>query len=348
MASDASEVDDEDYFSTLPAQTLFLVCEKGVAVMSDYSLVISALNNDFFEAGKVIKEFVSSGKDREQVFGLLLRAKNELHEKTTSTTKERHENWFVGQDAQCNTKEEAMRRRSQDRIRGYFYKFKDEALRSELYKTNPKGKKMLVGTIEFFKYLLAANDYFSCLFDRSHVDRLNQDEIDATKILSKRRRIEIQEFMENDEFLDLADLRKSLCSDLGDFKCFGAWFEPSCTYAGNHTINPYSSRENLILFQTWNLDHQIEFSRSVLPSLLDNVANVVGGRAICPHHKTKAVHISVLTYFKEFFTINNLKLVHIICHDKAGHDLQSNGKIICSKCAEYKFLMRLQKFVQDN
>lgn len=144
----------------------------------------------------------------------------------------------------------------------------------------------------------------------------------------------------------MTDLHKSLCSNLGSFTCYGPWFQSKCTY-NSHNINPYTSREHLILFQTWNLDHQIEFSRAVLPSLLENVALIVEGRAICQKHKSQAVHIDILTYFKELFTISNLKLVHIVCHDKGSHDLKSKGAVLCTKCEQYKFLVRLQGLIDN-
>lgn len=244
-----------------------------------------------------------------------------------------------------------MRRKSQDRIRGYFYKVKDELMKCDVYKNSLKGKNLILDMLNYWKHLLAGVDYFSCMFDRNYLNKhsmiKSKDEIDATRFMTKKMRMEMQEFIERDKCTDLKKLCLSLCNNNGDFRCFGEWSKTICDYH-NHVINPYASRENFILFQTWNLDHQVEFSRSVFPSLIQNLELLLSGKAKCPIHNLKGIHVSILTYFKEFFTLSNLKLVHIVCHDKAEHDLKSSGRIICSKCPEYNFLLRLDKISQGS
>lgn len=48
----------------------------------------------------------------------------------------------------------------------------------------------------------------------------------------------------------------ALCDSKGEFRCEGVWSANSCAYGDRHRINPYRSREELILFSTWNLDHK--------------------------------------------------------------------------------------------
>lgn len=48
----------------------------------------------------------------------------------------------------------------------------------------------------------------------------------------------------------------ALCDQAGEFKCYGVWNEEKCLYGDRHKINPYRSREELILFSTWNFDHK--------------------------------------------------------------------------------------------
>lgn len=50
----------------------------------------------------------------------------------------------------------------------------------------------------------------------------------------------------------------TLCDHKGEFKCDGVWNKDKCTYDGKHKINPYRSKEELILFSTWNLDHRYD------------------------------------------------------------------------------------------
>lgn len=330
-----------------------IVADKNERILSDYDLVLNALNSDIIKVGNTIKDFINENSDSHQIFRLLIQAKREHKEKTMASSRDDDQNWFHSTlDRNCLTKEEVMKRKSQDRIKGYFYKVKDEILHSDIYKTSPQGRALLNETLDYFKYLLVAADYFSCIFDRSHPNRHSlienfSDEIDAVKIISKRRKLDIINFVAKDKYIELTHLKKSLCTSRGDFYCGGRWSDNTCQYNQMHIINPYSSRENLILFQTWNLDHQIEFTRAIIPSLLENVSNVVSNKAICRRHKMQACQISIFTYFKEFFTIDNLKLVHIICHDKGCHDLKSKGTVICQKCDEFKFIQRF-KDVVDN
>lgn len=48
----------------------------------------------------------------------------------------------------------------------------------------------------------------------------------------------------------------ALCDHRGEFRCGGLWSSKDCAYGGRHIINPYRSKEELILFSTWNLDHK--------------------------------------------------------------------------------------------
>lgn len=48
----------------------------------------------------------------------------------------------------------------------------------------------------------------------------------------------------------------AMCDRNGEFRCGGVWNADSCAYGERHRINPYRSREELILFSTWNFDHK--------------------------------------------------------------------------------------------
>jgi DNA fragmentation factor, 40 kD, beta subunit len=246
-----------------------------------------------------------------------------------------------------------MERRAQDRIRGYFYKTKDEITKSELYRSDKQYKIICDEVIEQFRQLLIGVDHFSTLFNRKCKNKLKPidksgDELDSTP--RKRLKINATEFVKNNDLFD--SICVSLCDDHGMFRCCGLWYDEKCNYQ-DHFINPYASRENLILFQTWNLDHQIEISRTVLPSLLNSAQSLAtvlagpkGSKIVCDVHKVGCKKMSVLNYFLELFTVKNLKLCHIVCHDKTVHDLKkSQGRLICEKCDEYKFIEKFQSTV---
>lgn len=254
-----------------------------------------------------------------------------------------------------------MKRRGQDRVRGYFYKAKDELTKCAMYRGNPVARELIDEMIELFRQLLAGFDYFSCLFDRSCQRRIAvpeetigdakadaEDETDAKRIPPKRLKLLVQRSLGRD--CRIEQYNAALCSVRGDFRCMGLWDDVRCRY-DSHRINPYANREALILFQVWNLDHQIEISRTVLPSILTNIGRMVsdeGEAAICKRHKRKGKQLSVITYFLELFTLHNLKLVHIVCHDKGTHDLASCGTIICDRCEEYQYIKQFQRKLQSS
>ncbi|XP_039442174.1 uncharacterized protein LOC120422712 [Culex pipiens pallens] len=377
LAQDGVEVLDEDYFRTLPAQVLFVVAERDTIVKTDFELMYDAIqqtHSELIEAGSLAKQFVSNNQT--QIARMLEEAQRAQDERTAKSRRSEHAEWFEGFDSRAGqTKEEIMQRRGQDRIRGYFYKTKDELTKCAIYRGNVMAKELIDEMLELFRHLLIGFDYFSAIFDRSHSARLpdnaevsdlvvgsgervvaaaaaspegQEDEVDAQRIVPKRMKLAIKETLEKDGNA-IERYRVALCNSRGEFRCMGLWNERKCKY-GAHVINPYASRENMILFQVWNLDHQVEISRSVLPSIVQNVARVVAKEAdaMCRVHNRRGKKLSVITYFIELFTLGNLKLVHIVCHDKSIHDMISRGAIICEKCAEYKYIKEFQSKIRFN
>ncbi|GBP12851.1 DNA fragmentation factor subunit beta [Eumeta japonica] len=254
----------------------------------------------------------------------------------------------MGQDEKWQTKEETLARKAQDRVRGYYYKTKDELTHNHLYRQNLKARKIIDSVLEKFRYLLIGCDYFSMIFDR-RCERKHKfvkeslekdDETDArAAVPNKKLKQIIKDYTLKNEILD--EWSVSLCSDLGDFYCQGAYSDASNDCSWKHSINPYASRENLILFQVWNLDHQIELSRTILPSIISHVKHLVENPKLCKLHKKTVVDISVLEYFLEIFSLKNLKLVHIVCHEKVQRTNKSNGRLVCPQCHEYKLVDEL-------
>lgn len=241
-----------------------------------------------------------------------------------------------------------MARRSQDRIRGYYYKTKEELQKSQIYRNNTDARLLIDEMLEIFQYFLIGVDYFNSLFNRKWENRhrlvlklQKNDDVDGTKAPPRKKAkvAAIRDIMD-DTTLKI-NYYVSLCNELGDFQCHGIWCDDQCRYE-NHRINPYASRENVILFQMWNLDHQIEISRTLIPKILSDVHEIVIEHAQCTKHKQQpAKMLSVMKYFLELFTVHNLKLVHIVCHDKGGHSLKSSGTILCNKCAEFKAIQKI-------
>lgn len=296
-----------------------------------------------FHVRDLIKDFLINNQNQE-IIQTLLKVHNEIDEKTKCSSKTDHPEWFEKISGK-STKEEIMKMKAKDRIKGYFYKTKDELTKSQIYRFNAKGRKIIDELLDDFFLFLNGVEYFECLFDRSHKKKFIkvskiEDETDA-RAFAKRRRIDADAKLKVKESSLFDDCLVSLCNDLGFFNCHGSWTADKCTY--EHAINPYSSKESLILFQIFNLDHQVEISRSIFPSILKNVEALCEGKSVqCDTHKKECTELSTLTYFFEIFTVKNLKLVHIICHDKGSHDLESKAKLLCSECKEAKLARKLK------
>lgn len=312
---------------------------------------IKTMNSDVLQAGELITQFLSENK--KEITDVLIEAQKQYKDMIDLSLKSDHKEWFQGQDLKLSTKEEVMARRSQDRIRGYFYKTKDELTKNELFRSNKLARNIFNNFIEILKQLLVGVDHFSCLFDRKFKNKhksisfTDDDEIDALGP-SPRKKIKenVKNILKNNDIFN--DVSVSLCSNSGDFKCQGIWNQNICNYP-NHLINPYASRENLILFQIWNLDHQIEITRSVIPSIIQSVESLAEKTGFCSKHKRPGQNLTVIKYFLELFTVDNLKLVHIVCHDKSTHEnLKSKGGIICEKCEEFVFLKKFQLNESNN
>lgn len=99
--------------------------------------------------------------------------------------------------------------------------------------------------------------------------------------------------------------KQRLCDKQGWFKCQGAFDRETCDKL--HTINPYASRGYRQLFGLWNLDHIIEKSREVIPTLIEAART-----------KPKYAELNWQEAYRLLFTKENLKLVQVGCHKKAA------------------------------
>ena len=280
--TDGTLVDDEKYFQTLPSQTVFLLVRpKDDAITGTFLLynALKAVNIDYLKAGNAAESFFTSDmKEKVNLLSKLLK-KQFQEQKIHLSKREDDPKWFDGTDTRAKTKEEFMARRSQERIRGYLYKTQDELKKCQGYREDSMFRTKLTDAIKGITVQLKCDNYFSGYFDRS----------------AKYFR---------------------LCDEIGIFECGGQWNLLECRYKNSvlnkHTINPYESREARIVFSTWNLDHVIERSRTVIPAILE--AARLASENDCD--------INYKYFYKLIFTTENLKLVHIVCHDKGVHNIQ--------------------------
>ncbi|KAL7741979.1 hypothetical protein ACLKA6_012183 [Drosophila palustris] len=353
LATDGFEVSDEEYFNSLPAQTLFIVAGPDAVITTDADFEFEKMRQQspLLKVADIFYDFVEQHPDKFR--RMITEYEHQKQRRALDNTKAHlslkaeHGEWFEGSEERFQSKEEAMAMRAQTRVRGYYYKTKEELTRNQLYRQNAKARQVINSVLEQFRYLLIGCDYFSMMFNRKcqpkHemlLQHINEEEPDAAGVPNKRLRQLIKDYTTRHAILD--EWSVSLCTELGDFYCQGAYSDNGNSCSLQHTINPYASRENLILFQVWNLDHQIELCRTILPALVANVQELVTQpQRKCALHNKRVVDISVLEYFLEIFSLKNLKLVHIVCHDKVQRSNRSNGRLLCPDCHEYRIVQEL-------
>nr|XP_003700517.1 PREDICTED: DNA fragmentation factor subunit beta [Megachile rotundata] len=344
---------DEEYFSTLEPQSTLIIQKPGEKVLTDADLLYDTLrrvNIDFLTAADKASKFLT--EHLKTKVAILNNALNKDDSKTAFSSREEHPEWFRGLETNCTTKEAYMHRRCQDRIRNYLYKTIDQIKSSETFAKDPRARKQLLYAIAFFKMQLKEDHYFGHYFDRSrakiesleNVDEndsavcydhcpcrldtldgstyfrlfgtMNQSCVDGPrkKDTDKISKTETKSEEEDAEDTCPYSVRRNervscvaMCDHKGEFKCCGVWNAEKCSYGERHRINPYRSREELILFSTWNFDHKIERSRTLIPLLLKLTSQGI------------ASETDILDIYDNLFTMKNLRLVHIVCHDKGSH-----------------------------
>lgn len=95
---DGTIIDSEEYFQTLPSQTLLIWVKKGEKAATDAEILyktIREVNDEYLTAGEKVQEFFSE-KMKNKVFKLAEVLKGLDGQKTKFSTKADHPEWFEG------------------------------------------------------------------------------------------------------------------------------------------------------------------------------------------------------------------------------------------------------------
>lgn len=301
VAEDGTLVDDDEYLASLPPQTLLILIRNNENMVTDfehYYNLIRSTKQEYIDTGNAAKDFLSTNiKEKFKVFQKYIAMADDKN--TLLSDRKDDPAWFEGLEPCEKTKEQTMSKRLKDRMRGYYYKTKTSLQNSDLYvhSKNTENKVAIDQFLHNLRKLLESVNYNQGYFDR---------------------RAE----------------KSRLCDSAGLFQCQGLWNSSTCVYGDSHTINPYRSREERIIFQTWNFDHKIELSRSIIPRILESFEFVIGKSITCMFCEKSAKEGCVESerYYLQIFTVENLKLVHIVCHCKSKHDIDSDVYMVCRKC----------------
>ncbi|XP_067873626.1 DNA fragmentation factor subunit beta isoform X2 [Heterodontus francisci] len=153
---------------------------------------------------------------------------------------------------------------------------------------------------------------------KKHADKLERKTKEKYCAFVTRIERQLQQNHFNECYFDrTANDESRLCTDRGWFTCQGAFDEDSCNFF--HSINPYGNRQNRIIFSTWNLDHRIEKKRTIIPEIVKSVI------------KQETDDSKAGDFYSLLFTLDNLKLVHIVCHKKIQHNLSCDSSQIYTR-----------------
>jgi len=294
---DGTEVEDDDYLLNLPPNSI-IVLGTGVDAaprsqnphnIFDHFLSLlrwsGGVDSMFKEVLEHMKEDFSLKYHQTSCGGSGDTSGSHQH----LSTRAEDPDWFRDLNTGAKNKEEFMFRNSQSRIRGYLARAEQQL--KELGGGGTAAEKAaFAAVLDTFRNMLRENSYHGHLFQRT------------------------------------AEAEKRICDDSGLFRCEGRYVEKLCPYSSGiqvHEINPYQSRESRILFSTWNLDHGIERSRSIVPSIVQAVHQTIKSK--------KPLKLNVGYFYSLMFTRTNLRLVHIVCHDKQEHT--------SAKCDKKKFFI---------
>eukprot|EP00092_Neocalanus_flemingeri_P021125 GFUD01022890.1.p1 GENE.GFUD01022890.1~~GFUD01022890.1.p1 ORF type:complete len:359 (+),score=78.09 GFUD01022890.1:43-1119(+) len=285
FTEDGTEIDDDEYFMSIPSQSLLVVSshllkpkwETGTpqnifdhllttlrwsgGVDTVYQEVLELMQEDFQTKWTQMKRSVESSK----------------LDTTHLSSKQDDPDWFKDLSTNAKTKEDFMFKNCQARVRGYLAKA--ESQMKEAKNLKPSELETIIDMISDFKSNLKNNKYHGGYFNRA------------------------------------ADSSSRICDTTGLFCCEGKYNLDNCQYGDKHSINPYQNQETRILFSTWNLDHVVERSRAIVPSLVEAVKG-----------KRRNKDMNTEYFYNLLFTRTNLKLVHIVCHDKQEHSQKTCDK----------------------
>ncbi|KAK3104873.1 hypothetical protein FSP39_012136 [Pinctada imbricata] len=274
IEDDGTEVTDDAFFKKLPAQTVFVFLREGEKWRGAGALIHDALSKLYNATRK--NEIAGQIRD--------LLAAEDAPEKIH----------IISQYLEMMETNSSSENRNdhEDWFEGLNKKYKTK---SEVMRHNAQTR--------IRSYYVTAKDQIEKEAEGDHKYYLS-DLLD--ELYEKLKKSDFQ----GTYFDRSAASKDRLCDKGGWFKCQGPFDSPSCDKY--HTINPYASKGYRQLFGLWNLDHIIEKSREVIPTLIEAAKNK-------PKHK----NLKPDAVYKLLFTRDNLKLVQVGCHKKAA---RTSGK----------------------
>uniref|UniRef100_A0A8D8YUC1 DNAation factor subunit beta n=1 Tax=Cacopsylla melanoneura TaxID=428564 RepID=A0A8D8YUC1_9HEMI len=148
---DGTLVENEDYFQTLPNQSVLLIQSPGEQNVAQNFLhtlfstlcppgaeliysTLQLINVDLLRSGAAVQKFFDHNvKEKLRQLNRIVNAGEEEENRTGLSERSEDPDWFMGLETNARTKEAFMFKRSQERIRGYLYKSRSDIRKSPPY-----------------------------------------------------------------------------------------------------------------------------------------------------------------------------------------------------------------------
>lgn len=275
LEDDGTVIDSDAFFKKLPAQTVLVFLKKGERWGGAGSLIHDALNKLY----TATKKNEIAGQIRE------LLTEEDAPEKVHIMSQYLE---ILDLDIEAEYRYE-----NEDWFEGLNKKYKTK---NEVLRHNAQTR---------------VRSYFNSAKDQIEKDSEGEAKEQLLELLDQLSKKLKKNDFHGSYFDRLSKPGDRLCDKEGWFQCEGPFDSKQCDKY--HTINPYASKGYRQLFGLWNLDHIIEKSREVIPTLLQ-----------AAKHKQKHQELNWDHVYKLLFTRNNLKLVQVGCHKKAARSQTCN------------------------
>ncbi|CAE1284349.1 DFFB [Acanthosepion pharaonis] len=269
LENDGTSVNTQSYFSKLPEQTSFIFLKAGETWNGLYDLISEVLAKS--------DSTILSNDERNRLRSFLLE----------------HETMEKCKQIQESVKEEECNVRAETNTdhETWFNGIKSYKTKSDYMKNRAQNR---------------IRSYYMNAKKRIEETTNLENKDDLLDLLN-----ELSQELSNNQFhggyFARTDASERICDEMGWFFCEGQFNQNVCEK--QHKINPYISHTHRVMFSLWELDHIIEKSRVVIPTLLE-----------AAKRKDDTQKLSWQKVYDLLFTRKNLKLVQKACHDKAARE----------------------------
>lgn len=285
LENDGTCIRTQSYFSKLPEQTAFIFLKPGETWNGPYDLI-----NDVFEK---LNSTVLSVDDRNKLLSFILKDETmEQYKQILDSLEDEESNLLAETHIEHQT---------------WFKDIKSYKTKSEYMRNRAQNR---------------IRSYYMNAKKKIDEDTSLESKEELKDLLDQLSRELSNNQFHGGYFARTAEEKERICDEKGWFSCEGQFDKNVCDK--QHKINPYISHKHRIMFSLWELDHIIEKSRVVIPTLLE-----------AAQRKAADQKLSWKRVYDLLFTRENLKLVQKACHSKTARVKTIKWETFIIDCAAY-------------